>query len=135
MTEFQQYLEQELKEIVREIPLDFIEKATRTLDGFFTQFASAEHSKVAMQAFEYSMGAQLEIDLGIPLTFLLTGTGEHGPGASGFIVDSPTSNVLSWVENGTRRFASSVYNPGQEAQFSEQDMVDAITDAYVSEED
>lgn len=88
-----------------------------------------------MQAFEYSMGAQLEIDLGVPLSFLLTGTGEHGPDASGFIVESPTNNILSWEDNGVRRFASRVYNPGQEAQFSEQDMVDAITDAYVSEED
>jgi hypothetical protein len=131
MNEFQQYLEREMRDIAQEVPVDFMEQASKGLEVFFARFASAEHSALAISMFESSTGAGLEIDLGTPLQFLFTGTGEYGPKGSNFIVASP-HNVLSWVQDGERRFASYVYNPGMPPKFSEEDIKDAAVNAIVS---
>ena len=133
MNAFQQYLEREIADLQNTVPVDFMEQAAKGLEGFFGRFVSAEHATQAIRLFESSTGAGLEIELGEPLQFLFTGTGVYGPEQSEFVVASP-NNVLSWEQNGVRRFASYVYNPGIEQKFTEEDIKDAAIDAILSGE-
>ena len=124
--EVQRQLLQEIDELQKEVPVDFAEQAIQNVEHFFANFVSAEHSMAAAQVFEKQWGAEVEIDLGTPLQYLLEGTGEHGPSGEGFIVTATHHNVLSWEANGERVFASFVYNPGMAAKFSEEEMYDAM---------
>ena len=135
MKNFQQYLEEELKELQHEIPIDFAERAAKGLESFFAQFASREHAALAVEYFENATNAGFTVDLGVPLQFLLTGTGEYGPEGESFIVASPQNNVLTWEQGGERHFASYVVNPGMEPRFTEDEMIDAMVSAIMTEDD
>ena len=133
MKTFMAQLDEELAAINREVSESALGSAAAGLEDFFGSFISAGRTPPRIDIVSTSTGRALEITLEEPLQYLYTGTGIHGPEHSEFIVASP-NNVLSWVQDGERRFASYVYNPGLEAKFTDENIKDAAMDAILSEE-
>lgn len=137
MKDFGSLLEEAVGDIGAGVMDQMVGQAQEALTDFFHGFVSAGTARTAVEYYvtprRGADGSLLEVQLGTPLNFFLTGTGEFGPEHSGFVV-AAKRNVLSWDDGGKRMFASYVYNPGFEQKFSEQDMADAIVDHFQVEE-
>jgi hypothetical protein len=137
MKDFGSLLEEAVGDIGASLIDQMAVQAQEALTDFFQGFVSSGTARSAVDYYVTPQrgadGTLLEVQLGTPLNFFLTGTGEFGPETSGFIV-AARRNVLSWDDGGKRMFASYVYNPGFEQRFSEQDMADAIVDHFRVEE-
>ena len=127
MKTFAQFLDDNIVELQQEVIDDVVSHSEEALVDFFSTFVSA--GRAADAAKIITSGNTIEVTLAPPLNYLLTGTGLYGPYQQEFIVASPTK-VLSWESGGTRYFASAVKNPGMRSQFSESELLRAITDSY-----
>lgn len=132
MRTFSRFLDESVEEIQQDVLDNMLSHSEEALVNFFSSFVSSGRATEAAQI--VASGNSLEIKLTPPLNYLMTGTGLYGPHQQEFIVAS-TNNVLTWEEGGARYFASSVTNPGMHPKFTEDDVLQALTDSYKLEVD
>lgn len=137
MIPFNQLLEEALAETGKEVITVKTEQVKEVLTDFFSLFVSAQTADEAMEIYskESDKGSQIEVSLGIPLNLFLTGTGEHGPLGRPFKIEASPLKTLSWFDESQIRFASFVWNRGMEPKFTEEDIVEAVTDALTGGKD